>query len=44
MVIDKSDSFKGGDYKPTQDEIDKGYKIAFKDYLNITDSKNTITP
>lgn len=31
MVADKTDSFKGGNYEPTQDEIDRGYKTAFKD-------------
>lgn len=45
MVIDKTDSFKGGNYKPTQDEIDKGYDIIFKDYLDINkDDKKIITP
>lgn len=44
MVIDKTDSFKGGNYKPTQDEIDRGYNTAFKDYLDISETKKSITP
>lgn len=31
MVADKTDSFKGGYYKPTQDEIDRGYNTSFRD-------------
>ena len=31
MVADKTDSFKGSSYVPTQDEIDRGYNAQFKD-------------
>lgn len=45
MVADKTDSFKGGNYEPTQDEINRGYKIIFKDYLDINkDNQKIITP
>lgn len=45
MVADKTDSFKGGYYQPTQDEIDRGYKTIFKDCLDINkDNQKIITP